>query len=263
MTALPPALPPALPAAFLRTPLAHRALHDAGKGRPENSRAAIRAAIARGYGIEIDLQCSRDGAAMVFHDYDLGRLTPETGPVRQRDAAQLVRIPLKGGDEGIPGLPEILALVAGRVPLLIELKDQHGRMGQTDGTLEQAAASALAGFSGPVAVMSFNPQMMIAMAALAPQVPRGLVTCAFDDENWPLLREETRARLRTVPDYAAAGASFVSHDIRDLANPRLSELRAQGAGVLCWTVHSTSEEAEARRVADSITFEGYLPDIPA
>ena len=257
------ALPPVLPEAFLRTPLAHRALHDAGEGRPENSRAAIRAAIAHGYGVEIDLQPSRDGAAMVFHDYDLGRLTPETGPLRQRDAAQLAHIPLRGGDEGIPDLPEILRLIAGRVPLLIELKDQHGQMGQTDGTLEAATAAALAGYAGPVAVMSFNPQMMIAMAALAPDVPRGLVTCAYDPADWPLLREETRARLRTIPDYAAAGASFVSHHVRDLANPRLAALRADGAAILCWTVRSPQDEARARSVADSITFEGYLPDIPA
>jgi hypothetical protein len=156
----------ALADAFLAVPLAHRALHDVADARPENSRAAVRAAVAAGYGIEIDLQASRDGAAMVFHDYDLGRLTPETGPLRQHDAAQLARIPLTGGKEGIPDLPEILGLVAGRVPLLIELKDQHGGMGQTDGTLEAATAVALAGYAGPVAVMSFNPHMMMAMADL-------------------------------------------------------------------------------------------------
>jgi len=253
----------ALPDAFLAVPLAHRGLHEAGCGRPENSRAAMRAAITHGYGIEIDLQCSRDGVAMVFHDYDLGRLTSETGPLRQRDAAQLAQIPLTGGDEGIPDLPEILALVAGRVPLLIELKDQHGQMGQTDGTLERATAAALAGYAGPVAAMSFNPQMVIAMARLAPQMPRGLVTCAYHSDDWPLLREDTRARLRSIPDYAAAGASFVSHDHRDLANPRLAELRGQGAAILCWTIRSPEAEAKARRLADTITFEGYLPDIPA
>ncbi|MET4101364.1 glycerophosphoryl diester phosphodiesterase [Roseovarius sp. MBR-78] len=253
----------ALPQAFLRRPLAHRALHDVAEGRPENSRAAIRAAIAHGYGIEIDLQASRDGAAMVFHDYDLGRLTPETGPLRQCDAATLAQIPLRGGDEGIPALPEILGLVAGRVPLLIEIKDQHGQMGRTDGTLEHATAGALAGYDGPVAVMSFNPHMMIEMAARAPDVPRGIVTCAYSPEDWPLLREETRARLRAISDYAAAGASFVSHDVTDLANPRLAELRGGGAAILCWTVRSAEVEAEARKVADTITFEGYLPDIPA
>lgn len=252
-----------LPEAFLAVPLAHRGLHDRDAGRPENSRAAVRAAIAAGYGIEIDLQASRDGHAMVFHDYDLGRLTSETGPVRRRDAAQLAQIRLKGGDEGIPDLPEILALVAGQVPLLVELKDQHGQMGETDGALESATAAALTDYAGPVAVMSFNPHMMIAMAARAPQVPRGLVTGAFSAENWPLLPEETRARLRAIRDYDAAGAGFVSHEAGDLDSPHLSRLRARGAPILCWTVRSAEAEARARRGADTVTFEGYLPDLPA
>ncbi|MBE0455108.1 glycerophosphodiester phosphodiesterase family protein [Roseovarius autotrophicus] len=253
----------ALPEAFLRLPIAHRALHDVTARRPENSRAAIRAAMAAGYGIEIDLQSSRDGRAMVFHDYDLGRLTSETGPVRQRDAAQLAQIPLKGGDEGIPDLSEVLALVAGRVPLLIELKDQHGRMGATDGALEAATAEALRGYAGPVALMSFNPEMVVAMADLAPERPRGIVTCAYTPEDWPLLREETRARLRDIPDYDRAGAAFVSHDVDDLDNPHLTRLRAKGAAILCWTVRSPEVEARARQVVDNITFEGYLAALPA
>lgn len=248
---------------FLRLPLAHRGLHDAQRGIQENSRAGVRAAVAAGYGIEIDLQPSRDGQAMVFHDYDLARLTAARGPVRQRDAADLARLRLAGADEGIPTLPEILDLVAGRVPLLIELKDQHGRMGESDGTLEAATAAALAGYEGPVAVMSFSPPMMIEMASRAPQVPRGLVTCAYRAEDWPLLPETTRAHLRRIADYDAARAAFISHDVRDLANPRLAELRAAGAAILCWTVRSPTEEAVARRVADTITFEGYLPEIPA
>ena len=115
---------PRLPPAFLTVPLAHRALHDVTDGRPENSRAAIAAAIEGGYGIEIDLQLSADNRAMVFHDYALDRLTTQTGPVRQRDADNLAQVSLRGGDEAIPTLEEILALVDGRAPLLI---DSHGR----------------------------------------------------------------------------------------------------------------------------------------
>ncbi len=253
----------ALSEVFFSRPLAHRGLHDVADGRPENSRAAIRAAIAAGYGIEIDLQLSRDGRAMVFHDYDLGRLTGVKGPVRQRDAADLAQIPLLGGDEGLPDFAEILALVAGRVPLLVELKDQHGQMGDTDGMLEQATAHCLAGYVGPVAVMSFNPHMVVRMATLLPDVPRGLVTCGYTAEDWPMLRAETRARLRGIPDYGTTGSVFVSHDIDDLDNPRLAELKADGTGLLCWTVRSPKAEAAARKTVDNITFEGYLPTPPA
>ena len=253
----------ALPAVFCRLPLAHRALHDSGAGRPENSRAAIRAAVAAGYGIEIDLQAAADGTAMVFHDRDLDRLTPASGPLRARDAAGLARVPLLGGDgEGIPSFAEVLALVAGQVPLLVELKDQHGAMGETDGTLERAAASAAAGYDGPLALMSFNPHMMIRLAGLAPALPRGLTSCAWAPGDWPRLAAGSLARLRAIADFEAAGASFLSHEADDLDRPRVAQLRAAGVPVLCWTVRSPEAEARARRVACNITFEGYRPEIP-
>lgn len=248
-----------LPADFLRLPLAHRALHDRAAGRPENSRAAIRAAVAAGYGIEIDLQGSRDGVAMVFHDDELDRLTAETGPVRARTAAELGRIRLKDAEDGIPTLAEVLAIVAGRVPLLIEIKDQSGGMGPEMGALPAATAVALAGYAGPVAVMSFNPHAVAEMARLAPGVPRGLTTYAWpeDDHGHAPQDPARRAHLAAIADYDAVGACFVSHHWRDLARPRVAELKARGAAVLCWTIRSPAEEAEARRVAQNITFEGY------
>lgn len=253
---------PALPDAFIRTPLTHRGLHDIARGRPENSRAGLNAAIRLGYGIEIDLQLSSDGEALVFHDYELSRLTGETGAIRQRSAAEAGRIALKHGDgETIPTLSQILELVQGRVPLLIELKDQDGDMGPGIGALEAATGRVLAGYRGDVAVMSFNPHSTMAMAKLAPDLPRGLVTCGFDPQEWPLA-VATCERLRDIPDFAAASAAFVSHDRADLTRPRVARLRAQGVPVLCWTVRSPEEEAEARRYADNVTFEGYLAALP-
>jgi glycerophosphoryl diester phosphodiesterase len=255
-------MPPALPPGFLRLPIAHRALHDRARRRPENSRAAVAAAVAAGYGIEIDLQLSADGRAMVFHDYDLGRLTPERGPLRGRSAAELARIPLTDADDGIPTFAEVLALVAGRVPLLVEVKDQDGAMGPAVGALEAAAAADLAGYDGPVAVMSFNPHSVAAMAAAAPALPRGLTTSAFDPADWHPLPAAVCDRLRGIPDYDLCGAGFISHEWRDLGRPRVAALKAQGAAVLCWTVRSAATEAEARRVAANITFEGYEAAIP-
>tara|TARA_R110002049_G_scaffold117332_3_gene270649 strand:+ start:43095 stop:43859 length:765 start_codon:yes stop_codon:yes gene_type:complete len=247
-----------LPSAFLTTPLAHRALHDVTDHRPENSRAAIRAAIAGGYGIEIDLQLSGDGVAMVFHDYMLDRLTPETGALRLRSAAALAQIPLTGGDgETIPTLDEVLALVGGRVPLLIEIKDQDGGMGPDIGPLETATAAALVNYRGDVALMSFNPHSVGEMARLLPQVPRGITTSAYLPEDWPL-PAKTCDHLREIPDYASAGACFISHESFDLSRPRVGALKQAGAAVLCWTIRSPEEEATAREIADNITFEGYL-----
>lgn len=253
----------ALPDGFLRVPLAHRAYHDVSAGRPENSRAAIRAAVAAGYGIECDVQLSSDGVAMVFHDYDLGRLTAQKGPVAQQTARALGAIPLLGADDGIPTLAEVLGIVAGQVPLLIEIKDQDGAMGANIGPLEAAVAGALEGYAGPVAVMSFNPHSVSEMARLAPETPRGLTTCAYDADDWPLLNATVRTLLARIPDYDRVGASFISHDARDLTSDVVADLKAKGTPVLCWTIRSPEAETKAREVADNVTFEGYAAALPA
>ncbi|WP_282129036.1 glycerophosphodiester phosphodiesterase family protein [Roseobacter litoralis] len=252
---------PLLPEAFLRRPLAHRALHDIKQGRPENSRAAIKAAISAGYGIEIDIQLSADDQAMVFHDYNLARLTEAQGRVRDTCAADLQKTQLRAGAEGIPGLPEVLDLVAGQVPLLIEIKDQDGAMGPSIGPLEASVARALQGYAGPVALMSFNPHSVVRLAELAPDIPRGLVTSAYKPSVH--LHASVCDTLREIPDYDRAACAFISHEKDDLARTRVSELKENGARILCWTVRSPEEEAQARQIADNITFEQYLAPIAA
>ncbi|SHJ63181.1 Glycerophosphoryl diester phosphodiesterase [Ruegeria lacuscaerulensis ITI-1157] len=252
---------PSLPRVFMGAPIAHRALHDIRQNRPENSRAAIRAAIAAGYGIEIDLQLTSDGHAMVFHDYDLTRLTGRPGAIQQITRAEAADLPLLHGDEGIPSLEEVLQLVAGRVPLLIEFKDQHGAMGPVDGRLEQDAVALLKSYDGPVALMSFNPNSVAELARLAPEIPRGLTTCSYKPEV-EHLPAAVCDHLREIPDFDRVGASFISHEVQDLSRPRVAELKAQGVPILCWTVRSAEQEAEARKVADNVTFENYLAAIP-
>lgn len=248
-----------LPGAFLSRPLAHRGLHDVRAGRIENSLSAVRAAAAAGFGVEIDLQMSRDGEAMVFHDADLDRLTPEAGPVLARDAAELGRIPLSGGAGTIPTLGEVLAEIAGRVPVLVEIKDQDGALGSETGALEARACEVILRHPGPVAVMSFNPHAVAACAEVAPDLPRGLVTCPFLPADWPGVAPARLQHLTAIADFDRLGAGFVSHHHRALSSPPVAALKARGVPVLCWTVRSVAEEAEARRIADNVTFEGYLP----
>ncbi len=243
-----------LPPAFLAAPIAHRALH--GPGAAENSLEAIRAAAAAGYGIEIDVQRTADGRAVVFHDDALGRLTGRRGRVRDLPAAALAALPLVGGGT-IPLLEDALA-AAGRAPVLVEVKDQSGDLSAAGtGPLERAVAAALAGHDGPVAAMSFNPHAARALRAAAPALPVGLTTCAFAPADWPGLPPARLAALRALPD--AGDAAFLSHDHRDLASPHLAPARARGVPVLCWTIRSPEAAAAALRLADQITFEGYRP----
>jgi glycerophosphoryl diester phosphodiesterase len=252
---------PELPRAFIERPIAHRALHDAAAGVIENSPTAIGRAMRAGYGIELDLQLSSDGVAMVFHDDTLDRLTQTTGPVRGRTARELGDLRLAGSEDHIPTLSEVLEMVDGAVPLLLEIKDQSGGLGQADADLERAVAMELEGYGGDVAVMSFNPNVIANMRELAPRVPRGLVTCGYIPSKWPMLSPETCTALRSIASFGHVGARFISHDWTDLGSPRVAELKSQGVPILCWTIRSPQDEAQARRIADSVTFEGYLPPL--
>jgi len=247
-----------IPKVFIQTPIAHRTLHDVADGRPENSLAGARAAIEHGYGIEVDLLMSKDGVPMVFHDYSLERLTDEMGAVTQRTAKELGAIQLKNGNEGIPTLEAVLKLVDGRVPVLIEIKDQDGALGPNVGALEQAICAILNEYDGASALMSFNPHAIAKCAEFAPDIPRGLVTGTFLAKKWPFVPEARRVELAGIPDYDQVGACFISHHVMHLEDAVVTYRKQRGAMILCWTVRTAKIEKVARKVADNITFEGYL-----
>ncbi|WP_112873457.1 glycerophosphodiester phosphodiesterase family protein [Paracoccus endophyticus] len=242
---------------FLSHPIAHRGLH--GPGVPENTMAAFRAAIDAGHGIELDLQPAEDGTPLVFHDYDLQRLTGSGGVVSALSVAEAGALQLAGSDEGIPTLAAVLDEVAGRVPVLIEIKDQDGALGPDMGELPGRVAEIVAPYHGPVAVMSFNPHAVAAVHAAAPHVPVGLTSCAFPADDWPGVPAARRAGLARLEDFDRVGACFISHDHRDLDNPAVAALAARGVPVLCWTIRTPEQAAAARRVAANITFEGFAP----
>lgn len=250
-----------LPVSFLTTPLAHRGLHDRSVGIIENSPAAIAAAMTHGYGIEIDVQRAADGVPMVFHDDHLDRLTDASGFVRDVTALELSQIPLKGSNDVIPTLDAVLEHVNGAVPLLIEIKDQDGQMGADTGDLHMSIATRLRDYTGPVAVMSFNPNHIIPLATDFPDLPRGLVCDLFEARNWPNIPAETRSELATLS--GAAAHHFISHGKDGLDRDQVKELRGSGLPILTWTIRTPTEEATVRQFADNITFEGYLAPRPA
>ena len=223
-------------------PFAHRGLH--GDGLVENSGGAIAAAVAEGHGVELDVQLSRDGEAMVFHDYRLDRLTAAQGPVAGRSAAELQALPLEGSGERIPLLSQVLASIAGRAPLLIEVKSPDRRVGR----LCAAVARALEGYEGAVGVMSFNPEVGAWFARRTPDVLRGLVVTEGGKRG---LRGRIERRLALW----RARADFLAYDIRDLPSPFAEAARRRGLPVYTWTVRSAADRARAAAQADQIIFE--------
>lgn len=248
------ALAPRLPPHFFSRPIAHRGLHGLDPGVVENSRAACDAAAAAGYAIEIDVQSSADGEAIVFHDDRLERMTGAEGRVRDKRADELAALALLGADESPPTLAEILALVSARVPIVVEIKDQSGAFGPEIGPLEARVAALLRRYDGPAALMSFNPHSVAAAAEAAPDVARGLVASSLAEAQ---LSPERRAALSGVADADALDVDFISYRWSDLPTPAVDAFRARGRPVVTWTIRSPAEAETARARCDQITFEGF------
>lgn len=216
-------------AALSKVPYAHRGLHDSSV--PENSLAAFRGAIAKGLGIECDVRKSSDGRAMVFHDAGLDRLTGRSGAMGALPVGELTTIRLTGSDECIPTLRDLLDLVAGQVPILIEVKIDNGR--QVD-PLCRAVRRDLDGYAGPVGVMSFDPRVAVWFTLREPEIPAGLV---ITEENARTLMKALA--LRTMA--ARSPARFLALDVRDLPSRIAQRALAKGRPLFSWTVRSAEQ----------------------
>ncbi|MCX5494242.1 glycerophosphodiester phosphodiesterase family protein [Kaistia dalseonensis] len=238
-------------------PIAHRGYHDAASGRIENTLSAVRAAIEHRFAIEVDLQLTRDGTVVVFHDETVDRLMQASGRVDSFTLAELKAIPFKAGADRVPTLAELFATVAGKVPLVLELKSEF----KGDRRLEKAVAPILANYGGPAVVMSFDPESMAMMKKLLPVVPRGIVADRYTDLNdWGFLTARQRLSFRHLLSVPRVGASFVSYDLNGLPSLAPSLVRLFGLTLICWTVRTREQWEKAKRYTDQITFEGFDPD---
>ena len=223
---------------------AHRGLHS--HGVPENSRAAAEGAIARGMGIECDIQMSRDNVPLVFHDWELERLTKERGKVALRPADELCRIALQETGQTLWRLAELLDLVAGRVPILVEVKAQP-HLAIAEPCI--AIAAALSGYAGPVAVMSFDLRVGEWFAKHAPELTRGLVITDTLDHGYRSAWRAPHVLERAAPD-------FLASDVRDIPNALTALWRESGRPLLTWTVRSPDTRQRGLAHADALIAEG-------
>lgn len=198
---------------------------------PENSLAAFRAAIAAGLGIECDIRKSSDGRAVVFHDADLERLTGRSGAMGARSVGELTAIGLAGSEESIPTLRDTLDLVAGQVPLLLEIKSDDHRPVDP---LCRAVRRDLDGYAGPAGVMSFDPRVARWFAEREPDTPRGLVVT---EQNSRTLASALKRRLAVF----SAKPDFLALDVRDLPSRLARRQAARGRGLFSWTVRSEAQ----------------------
>ncbi len=238
-------------------PIAHRGLHDAARDIIENTAAAVRAAIEAGYAIEVDLQISADGEAMVHHDDVLGRLTDGAGRLDRLSAAELKRIAFRGSAERMMTLGDLCDLVGGRATMLLELKSRF----DGDGRLPARVAALLSRYGGPVAPMSFDPIQLSVLRQKAPYLPRGIVAAKYRPHPyWDQMPAWLRYGMGSLLPALAAPPHFVAYAAGDL--PAFAPLFTRH--ILClplvaWVVRTNAERERAVHWADQVIFEGFRP----
>lgn len=239
---------------LVERPIAHRGLHDTS--RMENSQSAFAAAIKHNYAIECDLQLSKDGEAMVMHDEALDRVMDHEGWLKNFTVHELKAMVYKFGKDRMQTLGELLEQVNGRVTLVIELKSEFkGELG-----LVRRAIEVLESYLGPYCLMSFDPEMIAAVAEISPTTVRGITADRVIDPYYQPLSFERRLALREFSHLPETRPHFVSFNFKELPFQPVSQIHAAGHPVIGWTIRSAAEAAQARRYSDQITFEGFLPE---
>jgi glycerophosphoryl diester phosphodiesterase len=232
--------------------IAHRGLWS-NDGPPENSLGAFEAACEAGYGIELDVQLSSDGEAMVFHDTRLQRLTGVEGRLSDHTAADLGQLTLPGGEETIPTLADTLAVVGHRAMVLIELKTPYGEVGP----LEQRVHDIIIDHNGPIALIGFNPYSHAWFADRHPGILRGLDSYAYRGPDAARMAPEQRKSFARLEHVAIARPHFLALGLDMLPDPRADTYRAGGMPVVAWTTRSPADWEAVSGHCDNHIFEGF------
>jgi glycerophosphoryl diester phosphodiesterase len=238
-------------------PVAHRGLHDRARGIIENMPGAALAAINGNFAIECDVQLTADGEAMVHHDDALGRLTDGAGALLGLSSTALKEVRFKETSERMMSLADLCILVRGRVPIIVEVKSHFDH----DRRLVKRMAEVLTSYSGPVAGMSFDPDQVVALREMLPELPRGIVAQRhYTEADWPETTPGQREGMRNLKHALRTQPHFVAYWVNDLPAPAPWIARhIFGLPLLTWTVRTAEQRARAGRYADQMIFEGFQP----
>ena len=240
---------------LVETPIAHRGFHD--KNAPENSFAAFSKAIEKGYAIELDVQLLADGTVVVFHDDSLSRMTGNDGYLKYLNKEDLKALKLNGTKETIPTFSEVLEFVDGKVPILIEIKNQH-----KIGKIEQSVIDLLKNYNGEFAIQSFNPYTLAYFKHHAPQMIRGQLSGSFKGEAFKEFSGKKLVRYilrHMLLNKSVSEPHFISYENTTLPNRIVK--KHKNIPLLTWLVDSKKEYLRVVKYCDNIIFEGFEPEI--
>ena len=233
---------------------AHRGLYNNKEGIPENSMAAFRKAVDAGYGIELDVQLTKDGVPVIFHDYTLERMCGVEGRLSELCFKELQKLTLLNTSEKIPTLAEFLAVTAGRVPLLVELKIE-----KKDLSVCSAAQSLLDDYQGPYCIESFNPLALIWYRKHRRHVVRGQLSSDFGKEGERrgilyFLLTHLLFNWITKPDFIAYNCLFHKEIGRRICRKLYRNMAA------AWTIRSQEQLEAMHDKFDLFIFDSFIPN---
>lgn len=240
---------------LVEKPIAHRGLHTESKGIVENCESAFAAAIKHGYSIECDIELTKDGEAVVFHDDNIDRVLDGQGMVNTFTTKELKAKKYRQGKDSVQTLAELLEQVAGRTTLIIEIKS----LWDEDMTLTHRALDVLSDYNGPFALMSFDPHLIACVAERSPATVRGITADRVTDPYYNTMSVSRRFEMQSFSHLPHTKPHFISFDANGLPFAVVNEIRDRGHPVICWTIRSSEQAAQALRYSDQITFENYHP----
>lgn len=248
-----------LPKSFIQVPIAHRGFHDCegsfqgGRG-PENSRESIFHAVQNGLGVEIDVRFTKDYIPIVFHDNNLKRLCGIEDYLSNINYRDLMLFKLRN-NEKLPTLKEILSIIDGKIPVLIEFKKLNNM--QNHDKINEELFYLLAKYLGPLALMSFDSNFLLYLSKKAPQITRGIVLDKFDFES-QIFTSKSESKI-TENQMKKIGISFISLKYNYLNKNFYNFNKRKKRNILTWTIISKLGAEKVKNLCDNITFEGFNP----
>ncbi len=239
------------------SPIAHRGFFDNKNGIPENSLKAFENAVKHNYAIELDVQVISDNTVVVFHDFELARMTGQDGYITKLTKEELKNYKLLDTDEHIPTLQEVFDLVNGSVPILVEIKTATTTK---VGKQEAYILEVLKNYNGPFAIQSFNPFTLEWFSKNAPEIWRGLLSSYWPKDN-PERPQSTMVRwaLRNMIFAKRAKPNFINHDLKQLPNRHTKKWKH--IPLLSWVAYNQEDYIKALQVSDNVVFQDFEPKV--